>query len=236
MHESRRGAGAGRRRAGPGWPACGALAVVTLGWLAACGGSAEAPGGADGPPDVGPSAPERVESTALTALDSASLAAVRGAADALGAGLMGALLAQLEAGGPLAALSFCSDSAQAITARYQSAGLQVHRTSLKVRNPRNTPDSVEVRVLDQLAAWEAAGALPAEYVELRRLGTGAREVRYFRPLRVQPGCLACHGAVDGITPAIQAVLAERYPDDAAVGYAAGDLRGVIAVRRPVPAP
>jgi hypothetical protein len=157
-----------------------------------------------------------------------------GAADALGKGLMTALLGQLESGGPPAALAFCADSAQALTARYQQEGLDVHRTSLKVRNPRNAPDSVEVRVLDALAAQHAAGTLAPEYVEIRRLGTSAREVRYFRPIQVQQGCLTCHGAVNGIAPGIQSVLAERYPDDAAVGYAVGDLRGVIAVRRALP--
>jgi hypothetical protein len=175
-----------------------------------------------------------VESTELAAVDSASLASARGAADALGKGLMTALFGALEAGGPTAALAFCADSAPALTARYQADGIDVHRTSLKVRNPRNAPDSVEVRVLDRLAELHATGALPPEYVEIRRLATGTRELRYFRPIRVQPGCLTCHGPVEGIAPEIGTVLADRYPDDAAVGYAVDDLRGVIAVRRALP--
>jgi hypothetical protein len=196
--------------------------------LAACGG-------ADRTPDAEPAATADVlESTDLAGIDSAVLAEARGAADALGKGLMTALLGQLETGGPLAALSFCADSAQSLTAQYQAEGLDVHRTSLKVRNPRNAPDSVEVRVLDRLGELHSAGALPPEYVELRRLATGGREVRYFRPIQVAAGCLRCHGAVDGLAPEITQVLAERYPEDAAVGYAEGDLRGVIAVRRALP--
>lgn len=213
-----------------------ALAATGVAGLLACGGAPETPAGETAAGDSAAPAWETVESADLSVMDSASLAAVRGAADALGQGLMTALLGQLETGGPQAALSFCADSAQALTARYQADGIDVHRTSLKVRNPRNAPDSVEVRVLDQLAARHAAGTLPAEYVEIRRLGTGTREVRYFRPIQVQPGCVTCHGAIDGIAPEVQAVLAERYPDDAAVGYAVGDLRGVIAVRRALPEP
>jgi hypothetical protein len=208
------------------------IVTVSVGAMLGCGTADERV--PDQPStDAGPVL-ETVESRELSAVDSASLVAVRGAADALGKGLMTALLGQLESGGPPAALAFCADSAQALTARYQQEGLDVHRTSLKVRNPRNAPDSVEVRVLDALAAQHAAGTLPPEYVEIRRLGTGTRELRYFRPIQVQQGCLTCHGAVDAIAPGIQSVLAERYPDDAAVGYAVGDLRGVIAVRRALP--
>ncbi len=206
-----------------------AAMAVSAGLLAGCGqpGDTSSDAGPAGAPPTG----EVIESTELSAVDSATLADVRGAADALGQGLMQALLAQLNANGPEAALAFCADSAQMLTADYQREGLDVHRTSLKVRNPRNAPDSVEVRVLDLLAARHAEGTLTPEYVELRRLATGARELRYFRPIRVAAGCLTCHGPSDAIAPSIKAVLAERYPEDAAVGYAEGDLRGVIAVRR-----
>ncbi len=176
-----------------------------------------------------------VESTGAEAVDSASMATARDAATALGQGLMKSLLARLETGGPDSALAFCADSAQALTARYQLAGVDVHRTSLRVRNPSNAPDSVEVRVLEYLAGLKAMGPLPTEFVEVRRSGDGTRELRYFRPVMVAAGCLNCHGAVDGIKPSIRAVLAARYPEDKAVGYAEGDLRGVVAVRLALPA-
>jgi hypothetical protein len=181
-----------------------------------------------------PASGEVLEATSLEAVDSMALASARGAADALGKGLMTALLGQLEAQGPDGALAFCADSAQLLTARYRDEGLDVHRTSLKVRNPANAPDSVEVRVLDFLADLHESGVLPPEYVEVRRLATGTRELRYFRPIKVAAGCVTCHGPSDGIAPSIKAVLAERYPEDMAVGYAEGDLRGVIAVRRALP--
>jgi hypothetical protein len=207
-----------------------ALVLVAGGsLLMACGG--REPSGS--PPDT-PGSSDVLEATSLEAVDSASLHSARGAADALGTGLMTALLGQLAAEGPEGALAFCADSAQLLTARYQADGLDVHRTSLKVRNPANAPDSVEVRVLDFLADLHESGVLPPEYVEVRRLATGTRELRYFRPIRVATGCVTCHGPSDNIAPAIRAVLAERYPEDLAVGYVEGDLRGVIAVRRAMP--
>lgn len=202
------------------------LALAGGATVAACGGREE--------PTAQPESPiagEVLEATSLEAVDSVSLRSARGAADALGKGLMTALLGQLASAGPEGALGFCADSAQLLTARYQAEGLDVHRTSLKVRNPANAPDSVEVRVLDFLADLHESGVLPPEYVEVRRLATGTRELRYFRPITVAAGCVTCHGPSDDIAPAITSVLAERYPEDAAVGYAEGDLRGVIAVRR-----
>ena len=48
-------------------------------------------------------------------------------------------------------------------------------------------------------------------------------------------CLACHGAPEQIPAEVAAILAERYPDDQATGYAVGDLRGALwaEVRLPV---
>lgn len=208
--------------------------VLTASGLSACSKPADTPPDtadipAEGPVE-GPVEATVVESTGAESVDSASLATARDAATALGQGLMQALLARLEAAGPDSALAFCADSAQALTARYQSAGVDVHRTSLRVRNPSNAPDSAERRVLEYLGGLKAAGTLPSEFMEVRRSGDGTRELRYFRPVTVAAGCLNCHGAVEGIKPSVRAVLAERYPEDKAVGYAEGDLRGVVAVR------
>ncbi len=210
-------------------------AAVVLSTLSACGGQADRspasdPANANNTPD----AATIVESTSAESVDSASLATARGAATALGQGLMKQLLARLETAGADSALAFCADSAQALTSRYQVAGVDVHRTSLRVRNPSNAPDSAEARVLAYLETLKTAGTLPSEFVEVRRSGNGTRELRYFRPVTIAAGCLNCHGTVEQITPSIRAALAERYPNDEAVGYAEGDLRGVVAVRVALP--
>ncbi len=204
--------------------------LITACVVSACGKSADTSAEADTAQLDTTVKATVVEATGPESVDSASLATARDAATALGQGLMKALLARLEAAGPDSALAFCADSAQALTARYQLAGVDVHRTSLRVRNPSNAPDSAEVRVLEYLAGLQSAGTLPTEFMEVRRTSDGARELRYFRPVTVAAGCLNCHGAVEGLKPSIRTVLAERYPEDKAVGYAEGDLRGVVAVR------
>ncbi len=205
------------------------VSVLVLGALAACS-KTDTPAVRADPAASG----TVVESTGVEGADSLSLVTARDAATALGQGLMQALLARLETGGPDSALAFCADSARALTARYQLAGVDVHRTSLRVRNPSNAPDSAEVRVLEYLGGLKTAGTLPTEFAEVRRREDGTRELRYFRPITVAAGCLNCHGAVDGIKASVRQVLAERYPEDQAVGYAEGDVRGVVAVRVAMP--
>jgi hypothetical protein len=168
-----------------------------------------------------------------TAADTAAIVRAREAANALGKDLQGLLFSQLERGGPVSAIAFCADSAQARTARHASEGVYVRRVSLRVRNPANTPDAVERAALGSLASSHASGQLPAELVEVRG-GGNDRQLHYLRPIIVQEKCLSCHGDAAQIDPAVQQVLTARYPTDAAAGYRAGDLRGAISVRVPAP--
>ena len=48
--------------------------------------------------------------------------------------------------------------------------------------------------------------------------------RYVEPIRVQGLCLTCHGA--SLPAPVAARIAELYPEDQAVGFAEGDLRGL----------
>ena len=49
--------------------------------------------------------------------------------------------------------------------------------------------------------------------------------RVLQPIVIAEPCLACHGAAETIAPAVTEVLAARYPNDRATGYALGDMRG-----------
>src|SRR5690606_1739057 len=137
---------------------------------------------------------------------------------------------------PEAALAVCADSAQVRTTRLNTDGVHIRRVGTRVRNPLNAPDPLETRVLAYLGDELAAGRLPGEYTEVARTGAdGGWELRFFRPGVLQAGCTTCHGSDDRIPPAVKQVLSERYPQDEAVGYAAGELRGAVVVRVPMPA-
>jgi hypothetical protein len=166
--------------------------------------------------------------------DSLSLARARGAATDLGADLMRMLMAALDSSGPAAALAYCADSAQARTARHQAAGLHVHRIGTRLRNPANRPDSLEQRLLAALKDAKDRKQMPGEVIETWTDAQGRRMLQYLRPILVAPRCVACHGAREEIDAEVRAVLAARYPEDAAVGYRAGDLRGAVSVRMALP--
>ena len=51
--------------------------------------------------------------------------------------------------------------------------------------------------------------------------------RVLRPLAIEAPCLLCHGRREALAPGVEALLAERYPGDAATGYSLGDLRGAL---------
>lgn len=157
------------------------------------------------------------------------LARARAAADSLTKGLAGLLFSTLESEGPVAATRVCSDVAQSVTAGYAEGGLAVRRVGTRLRNPANRPDSREAAALERFAAAIAAGNPPGEVSEVLE-GGGTRVLAYVRPIVLQPRCTACHGPLESIDPAVRAMLRERYPADAAVGYAAGELRGAVSVR------
>lgn len=151
------------------------------------------------------------------------------AADALTGTLIGHLTAALDEGGAEGAIEFCATEAPALTADAVALmeGVEIKRTSTRVRNPANTPDSLEAVALayfeEQLAA---TGALPTAWLQPE----GDAALRYYRPLVVNQLCVQCHGPMGALSPAVLAALGDRYPEDQATGYLAGDFRGLIRVR------
>lgn len=190
------------------------------------------------PGGVGESAPGAVRAadagkTADATSQDQALEQARAAADALTKDLMGKLLDELSDGGPGEALRVCSEVAREIAATHSTDGITVRRVSRRVRNPADRPDAFEAERLERLAALHDRGELPREVTEVVADESGNRALRYLRPITVKPLCLQCHGDPEGFTPEVRRILAERYPDDEATGYAAGDLRGAVSVSVPL---
>lgn len=119
---------------------------------------------------------------------------------------------------PTEAVDVCQISAPAITDSAGRPGIRLGRTSSKLRNPANAP---QPWMEAQLAELEKQTPPPGtgRVVQL----DGGR-VGYVEPIYLQPLCGTCHG--DAIDPALLAHIRERYPEDRAVGYAPGELRGL----------
>ncbi len=125
------------------------------------------------------------------------------------------------------ALPLTSETAQKTAPRVTA----LKRTSLQVRNPANAPDVFEQAALARVARLLADGEdVPRLLVqELPATAEHDAEVRIYKPLSIGPQCVACHGDPAGFSPRLRHTLAERYPADAAIGYAVGDWRGLIRV-------
>jgi hypothetical protein len=192
------------------------IATFTLGALACSGGTT-------------------ADATIPPVADSATVARAQAAASALAPELAQMLLSEMQRGGPVAAVAVCADSAQLRTARFNTEELHVRRIGTRVRNPDNAPDSLETRLLAYLAEQKLDGTMPTEYMEVARTGAdGGWELRYLRPILLQEFCATCHGARDAIPTDVRAIIDQRYPQDTAVDYASGDLRGAVAVRVAIP--
>ena len=136
--------------------------------------------------------------------------------------LKAALQESLKAGGPIEAISVCSDVAPKLASEISRAsGAKVRRTSWRFRNPGNAPDDWEAQALNEL---EATGK--QEYFALMP-GGGAR---YLKAIPTGPVCLSCHG--ETLPAAIQERLDATYPHDRATGFTVGDLRGAFSVSWP----
>lgn len=170
-----------------------------------------------------------------------TVAAARARADATATLLLQTLLGELSAavaeGGATKAVETCHDAAQALTQRLGEAqGVSIRRTALRTRNAANEPDAFERAWLLAAEAALAEGRPAEATAEVVEVGGGGRELRLLRPI-VFPGgvCSQCHGTAEEISAEVRALLAERYPDDRAIGFRKGDLRGAVSVRVPLPA-
>ena len=153
----------------------------------------------------------------------------RTTSDSLKVRLSGALMQAVQDSGLVGALAFCNVKALPLTAAVAGGDarvVSVGRTSRKVRNIANRPDSLDQVALAWFEARMAGGeGLPADHL----VDTGDGQYRYYQPLKIAPLCVNCHGPRESLDPLLQAELDKRYPQDEAVGYGEGDFRGLIRI-------
>lgn len=197
------------------------LVVVVVAALCASACKQEGSPGAPRPAD---SAPAKSEAPA-DPLDKAEAAAKK-----LGGAVRQRLTDAMNTGGAARAVEVCSLEAQGIAKRVrEETGVTVGRSSLRLRNEADAaPPWVE--------AWlKAQGERKAEGV------TGMREVvptpagrmaRIIKPIAIEAVCLTCHGDPASVGVDVKKLLEARYPNDKAMGYSIGDLRGALWAEAP----
>ncbi len=148
-----------------------------------------------------------------------------------GKSLKGDLKAALQAGGPINGIKTCNTVAPELAKQAgDKAGVELSRTSLKLRNPENAPDKWETSVLQQFENRKASGesAKEMEYSEIIKQN-GDKQFRYMKAIAIEQACLNCHG--EKLQPSVVETLDRLYPDDKARGYKLGDIRGAFSLKK-----
>lgn len=141
------------------------------------------------------------------------------------------LVKGMSAGGPVAAIEICHTAASKISQDISTQyGWKVTRTSLKVRNPKNTPDAWENKVLEGFEQRLSQGE-SAQSLEFSEIITSDEQAvyRYMKAIPTTAVCLACHGETLGAQ--IVEKLAVLYPEDKARGFKINDIRGAFSITR-----
>lgn len=172
-------------------------------------------------------AARRDASRALPVAPDAALAWTEQAASEAGRGLKKRLQSAMKAGGPVEAVVACNLQAPTVVADVaEIRGVTVGRASLRLRNPANAQAPAWVAAWLDTHGSKPVGAGPA-VAEVVSTGEATAVARVLRPLPVEPVCLTCHGPRETVAAPVRERIAALYPDDNALGYAVGDLRGVL---------
>ena len=164
---------------------------------------------------------ERVLAGSMTDTQKAQQELVATAVNALASEMMGELTAALDAGDPSAAIAVCKERAPLVAVHvHETYGVKVGRTSHRLRNAANVGPDWSQPYVDEMV--EDPTYLAGPNGELGAL----------LPIKLRAECGMCHGPAEEIDQSIMAAVHEAYPDDQAVGFVEGDLRGWFWVEAP----
>lgn len=139
----------------------------------------------------------------------------------------------MKKGGPEKAIQVCHTVAKELAdSTSQQLGWNIGRTSLKVRNPENAPDSWELQVLDEFEKRKDQGGDITKMEHYETIQTNEKKVfRYMKAIPTSGLCLSCHG--QSLSTKVIEQLDTLYPEDQARGFETGDIRGAFTITRPV---
>jgi uncharacterized protein DUF3365 len=135
----------------------------------------------------------------------------------------------LKSGGVEAAVRFCNAVALPLTDSLSSKhGAVIKRTSLKLRNSLNAPDSMETTMLKiylQMSRMRNPVLVP------KILEKNDTEIQFYAPIVIkEEACLKCHGILgQTLNEEDFAIIKRHYPADEATGYKMNQLRGMWSI-------
>jgi len=138
------------------------------------------------------------------------------------------LMTAMAANGVSGAVEFCKTAAYPITDSLSELySAKIRRTSIKYRNPLNKPDESELEILNHFGSLHDSGTLIKDSI----IKISDKEIWYVRPIYAQGLCQNCHGSVGNtVSTDNYDVIKKLYPEDKAVDYKSGDLRGMWSIK------
>lgn len=137
------------------------------------------------------------------------------------------LMKNMKSGGVEAAIPFCNSMANPLTSEMEiKYGAKIKRVSSKTRNANNAPSQHEIEIIDQYNDSMNSNKSLDPIVEVNVND----EVQFYSPIIVEKKCLKCHGALENdLTKETDSLIKSFYPDDKAIGYREGQLRGIWSI-------
>lgn len=148
-------------------------------------------------------------------------------------GLKAVLKRNMKNGGPYNGVTVCADTASDLTDMFSKAiEFDVRRISFKNRNPNNVPDEIETKILHDYELLAKENKLTKDTETFGKyIVNGKKVLRYVKPIIVDKKCLKCHGNTQNISKDVRTIIKTKYPDDKAVNYSVGDLRGAVSITK-----
>ena len=166
---------------------------------------------------------------AIETLPNQEIQQARSLVKSFGSDLKQVLKTAMQTEGPLKALEVCNVQAKPIADKNSSVSpWKIGRTSLRVRNENNIADEWETSVLQQFEKRKKAGEdlKNMEYSEV--IKSGDKSVyRYMKPIPTAGLCLTCHGTK--LSNDVHDKVKALYPEDKAIGFNVGDIRGAFTL-------
>lgn len=129
--------------------------------------------------------------------------------------------------GPAYAVRFCHSKATHIADSVSKAeSVTVRRVAVKYRKPENKTTEKENRLFTAYSEELKTGKQPSPVIVTNEEGHPV----YYAPIVVGTVCLNCHGKPGkNITSEVMQTIREFYPNDKAVDFEKGQLRGMWAI-------
>ncbi len=130
---------------------------------------------------------------------------------------------EISSGGILSAVEYCRLVANPLVdSLSKEFGVKIARLSHKARNPKNNASADELLILEEFQEIAEGGMHSPPIVTQYK-----NQTRFYSPIHTKLLCLNCHGGVkSNIGEDKYNAIKKLYPNDQAIDFAEGDLRGM----------